>query len=86
MLATMLAGWLISPLAKMAICRVVARISSMARMARCASCGANINDHNFGARVLQLPQDGVGRGNGKPYMAEYHCCQPCCLQSSLQSG
>ena len=39
MLATMAAGCDISPLAKIAICRVVARINSIVRMARWASCG-----------------------------------------------
>ena len=46
----------------------------------------NIHDHNFGARVLNLAENGVGRPHGKAHLAEHGAAQPCRLQTLLQRG
>jgi hypothetical protein len=46
----------------------------------------NVDDHYFGARILKLSEDGVGRSGGKPDVTEHRLSQARRFQTTLQSG
>ena len=46
----------------------------------------NVNNDYFGARILQLAEDRIGRSGGKSDMAEYCLGQARRFQTTLQRG
>ena len=81
---TIAIGLRMSPIAKMAMSLVVARMSSMVRMARWRIFGIHIDQHNFGALRLHLAHDGVGRAQRKADIAENDAGNVRALQAVLE--
>ena len=56
------------------------------RVDRALSVMRNVDDYYFGARILKLPEDGVGRSGGKPDVAEHRLSQAGRFETTLQRG